>query len=87
MGSRPPLKIQAASAPPSKTTFGENSTKSQWKNSGASPKCLNNDAAFFGAVGLGSGPKFPTRRGGRAAAAPIWEGLLSLPHFAVHLPV
>ena len=58
MGSRPPLKIQAASAPPSKTTFGENSTKSQWKNSGASWKCLNNDAAFFGAVGLGSGPHF-----------------------------
>ena len=50
--------MQAASAASFKTTFGANSIKKHLKNSGASPKCLNNHAAFFGAVGLGSGPHF-----------------------------
>ena len=58
MGTDPPLEIQGASAASFKTTFGANLIKKHLKNSGASPKCLNNHAAFFGAVGLGSGPHF-----------------------------
>ena len=58
MGTDPPLEIQGASAASLDTTFGANRIKKHLKNSGASLKCLNNHAAFFGAVGLGSGPHF-----------------------------